>query len=666
MLQSVRMKMIELVVLERDVRKVTRLLGRLGAVHLVSARDDEAVTRLVGEDDQLEDRLAHVQQLQGRVQTILSGLGLQPSGDATPEEFTPVEQVEKRVESIESSVSESLDRVSQIDSELNKLRELEREVSTFSRFNAPLEEINNLSFLHFAIGSIPRGALAQLQDEVGDKIVLLPMQPDEKGQSIIAATSKKNRWSLQTALDEVNFRSDAPTDEMTGIPSEIIKQLDHRRATLVAEKKQLQRALADTAGQHGPALQQDWRRLALEITLLNTERNFGRTWSSYLISGWVPADKVHQVLDEALKITEQRMAAEVHDAEQLERAGHDVPVLMKHNPLVRPFEMIVQGMGFPSYNEIEPTAFVAVSFLVMFGLMFGDVGHGAVLGVVGAILIGHGSRTRNIRLKDIGVLIGMAGLSAIVFGFLYGSLFGIPHSMARPLEPILFEPLDDLAEGHQIMSLPRILTLTIAYGVLFVSIGVMVNIVNRLRRGDLLHGVFHRFGVLGLLFYWCVLAMLPVGFWVSGPLQDGLLMSLGIAAAVLFVGMFVGEPVVAKLRGKETLFEHGIATWFMEATIESLETIIAYLSSTVSFARIGAFALAHAGLCVAIYKLVEMVYPTPGGVVWAGLIAIAGNLLVVALEGMVVTIQTVRLEYYEFFSKFLEGQGKPFKPFELK
>ncbi|MFW5798767.1 MAG: hypothetical protein ACOCXX_03830, partial [Planctomycetota bacterium] len=273
MLQSVRMKMIELVVLERDVRKVTRLLGRLGAVQLVRARDDDAVTRLVGEDDRLEDRLAHVEQLRGRVQTILSGLGFQPDGDGTLEEFTPIEQVEKRVESIESSVSESLERLSQIDSELNKLRELEREVSTFSRFHAPLEEINNLSFLHFAIGSIPRGSLEQLQQEVGDKIVLLPMQPDEKGQSIIAATSKKNRWSLQTALDEVNFKSEAPTDEMTGIPSEIIKQLDHRRATLVAEKKQLQHALADTAGEHGPALQEDWRRLALEIELLHTERN---------------------------------------------------------------------------------------------------------------------------------------------------------------------------------------------------------------------------------------------------------------------------------------------------------------------------------------------------------------------------------------------------------
>jgi V/A-type H+-transporting ATPase subunit I len=291
--------------------------------------------------------------------------------------------------------------------------------------------------------------------------------------------------------------------------------------------------------------------------------------------------------------------------------GATAPMVLSNPAWARAFEVFARMLGTPGQHETDPSQILAVIASSIFGFMFGDVGQGSVVLIAGLVL---GRRFPLTRMLIPG------GVMAIVFGFLFGSVFCrediVPALWIRPLE----NPI-------------TILVAAVVAGVAIISIGLLLDAVQAHWRGEALRWWVHRAG----------LCIAYAGLLISPLRSEGLLVAA--AGTVWFV---IGAVILA---------HQGRLAALMQAAAELVEQVLRLLVNTVSFARIGAFALAHAGLSVAI---IELSAASGRFGYWVALAV--GNLLVIVLEGVVVSIQTTRLLLFEFFIRFLTGGGRAFKP----
>jgi V/A-type H+-transporting ATPase subunit I len=292
--------------------------------------------------------------------------------------------------------------------------------------------------------------------------------------------------------------------------------------------------------------------------------------------------------------------------------GLEPPQLLSNPRWMRPFELFTGMLGVPGAGEADPTRVVAIVAPLMFGYMFGDVGHGTVLLIVGLVL---GRRYPALSLLVAG------GATSIIFGFLYGSVFAIetifPALWLHPLEhPIL------------IMLVPLVC------GAMLLFTGMMLDAMQAHWQRRSLHWWESGAGLV-----LCYVSLL-------GALIEPWLLLAAAAGATWFIA---GHAIAAR---RHRLVAAG------EALTELLESVLQILVNTLSFVRVGAFALAHAGLSLAVVGLTEAPVSAVGKVI----VLILGNVLIVVLEGLVVGIQTTRLVLFEFFVRFLRAEGRPFSP----
>ena len=297
--------------------------------------------------------------------------------------------------------------------------------------------------------------------------------------------------------------------------------------------------------------------------------------------------------------------------------------------------------------------FVALSYVLMFGMMFGDAGHGAVLAVGGLMALLYG---RTEKVRDVGVLILFAALSSIGFGLVYGSCFGLESFKKYALwhDPLEGDPMA-LMYG------------AIGIGVVMISLGLILNIINRFRRGDVIGGFLDKFGVVGVLFYWGMLALITK----YAAIESRGLVNVAIVLFLVLpvVGWVLKEPIeyLAHRRAGHLVEPGGgLFASITESLVGAFEAVLSYLANTISFVRLAAYAMSHAALLVAAFMMADAVrHFSIGGGVLSVLVIILGNLVAIVLEGIIASVQALRLEYYEFFGKFFSGSGQPFKPFRL-
>lgn len=311
------------------------------------------------------------------------------------------------------------------------------------------------------------------------------------------------------------------------------------------------------------------------------------------------------------------------------------PTKLKSNWITRPFKMFVEMYGVPSYTDFDPTNLVAISYTFLFGMMFGDIGQGLLLSLVGYIAY----KLKGMQLGEVGMRIG---ISSALFGVVYGSFFGNEE---------LFTPMFHTLDPNNTMPL---LGIAIGTGVALIIISILFNIILNFKKKHWGEMCFSQNGLAGLVFYVSVLLLvvqmlLGIDLPVGGPFYT----IVFIAAPVVMI--FLKEPLEHKIDG-EKMFPNGFGGFFTEAFFELFEVMLTFIANTMSFLRVGGFVLSHAGMMLVVYTLANMV----GGFgYW--IVLVFGNIFVMVLEGMIVGIQVLRLEFYEMFSRYYEGKGKPFK-----
>jgi len=400
-------------------------------------------------------------------------------------------------------------------------------------------------------------------------------------------------------------------------------------------------------------------RLRAQVLLDDARSMFGSSGDVTLVTGFVPVS-----LQDGLTGRLETECSGMYFA-RLDEVAPDSkivpPTRMRNWKIFRPFEMFVKTYGLPGYSDVDPTPFVGISFLLMFGMMFGDVGHGFVLAVMGAAMAFLPYRAL-LPLRDLGKILMMSGVSGMIFGFLFGSIFGLEKDSVLPA--LWMRP------GEQ-ENLTVFMGVALLLGISVISLGIILNIVQSLRQGKVRKALIGQWSAASLVFFWGMLSLLGLNMvGKTIPLPPGVLVAvLALPIVVITVGQLFfyflemrRHKAKAAAGHEEEGEEEGESEEIATILFEPIEIVMNLFTNSVSFLRVAAFGLAHAALTTAIFVVNDMIR-APG----ASVINLpVGNLFVIVMEGMIVTIQCLRLQYYEFFSKFFVGNGVAYTPLTIQ
>lgn len=649
-----KMKLLELVILKDDVNRTMEYLGKSGNFQMYKKEGEIGAIA-----NPYKDTFDHLRISASYLGLNTDSLTLEDASFPTKEDTKNSNEIIHKVEEMQKSIAE-------INMLLENSEAAYNEAQAFSRLNLPYNEVDSLTFLTIRIGRIHPASLDALKFAVGNRALIIPINED--GSKIVAASSKKGRFALDTELKKASFVAMEIPKNFKGMPQDILEALTSN----IKEKKETLERLKVDVCKYAEAEKENiialLKKMSLAYQVVYARCNLDEAQEVYRLRGWVAARDVANMAKDLEKITEGRVALQLYEANEVPdvRDGNlKVPVHYKHNRFVRSFERMVFSYGIPLYGTVDPTPIVAVLFTLLFGIMFGDAGQGFVIFLVGIFL--QFTNTKFLKdWKKFSFVFMAMGISSMIMGLLTGEIFTnstllIPFS--RAVTSFFGERKDHILhlmpESGAIIKLLYFFGFTMFIGFIINSLGIIINIINSIKLKRIEKALLGKCGLVGLLFFWYVVFMvLRIVFAkISANMFDAIIISITILL------VFFEHPIIRLIKKEKPILENGAFASIIQGFVEVLELLSTFISNSVSFLRVGAFALSHAVLSFIVFKLTELV----GGYLSMGiLVSIFGNLVIILLESLIVTIQVIRLQYYEFFSKFFTETGVEFKPFKFE
>ncbi|MBQ7475572.1 MAG: ATPase [Clostridia bacterium] len=533
------------------------------------------------------------------------------------------------------------ERARTTEEQIGKLKESEELLSRFAGADLNVAELEAMEFSAFIPGVLPKAAFDELY--FADNGLILVRCEDEGDRTWCAVFSPVGR--REEAEKELAVRGFSPVELPHGSTSV--------RATYESTKKKIA-MLEQTSAENGETLRgfllSEGERIAATVRTLrdglarqSVIRSADVTADRFTLTGWIPASEKERVKTLLSKVAGVSFSASAPDP------SSSPPVIIRNPRIFRPFEFFVRMFGTPSYGEADPTPFVAVTYVLLFGVMFGDLGQGIVVSVVGWLMW-------RLRKMELGRILIPCGISSAFFGLVFGSVFGFEHVL-DPVYRVLFGMEEKPIEVMAPATAGTIIYAAVGVGVALVAAAMLINCFVSARRRDFGGLLFGPNGISGLVFYcavvWGLVSTVMLG---KSPFSVPYIVFLIVLPLVL---IYLREPLSALVSGKREKIEWG--NYLAQSFFELFESVLSYVTNTMSFLRVGAFVLVHAGMMTVVFTLAGM----SSGVVWWIIVAV-GNIVVAAIEGLLVGIQVLRLEFYEMFSRFFEGGGRPFTPIGRK
>ncbi len=527
--------------------------------------------------------------------------------------------------------------------ELNRLLESQKKVLPYidilSNLNIDLGDITNFEMVRLIFGRVPiRHFEPLIYSSVKVPVLILEVNRDSENVWIFAFTLPHFLNDAYKILHSAYFTEDSLPEGYSGAPSEIREKLKAHIELTELSIQEHDVKIRKTLYSNMEFINDIYSSVLARKRIfdLTSYGGFSRGGNVYFLDGWMPESNAVELEKE---IANNTILINTPGKKLSGKLRRDIPVKLKNsNGFFKPFEIITEMYGTPSYGEIDPTPFVAVLFTLMFGFMLGDVGHGLILCLIG-LFVKKSS-------KKFGSVITIAGLSAVFFGIMYGSVFGFEWLPALFMRPIL--------------KIQELMVIAVGFGIVIISLGLILNIINGFLQHNPEKALFGGEGIAGTAFF--LTAVSTVSFYlVTGKLP----VPPAVPAVVMGVSLaivFFSEPLGSLAKGKGLIFPEG---FFLISAVSLFNLLVEYFSNVISFVRLAAFALTHEALFSAFWIMALMVLPAPGGGLWASIIFLFGQFILVGLEGLVVFIQDLRLTYYEYFTKFFEGGGHRFKPLKF-
>ena len=639
---------IELIVPSKDLLAVTKVLSGYGVFHQTDSNYQGVAT---GSASTWQETAGQYSALERRIQVIMQSLEID-EGQPPARDFgamgdveklrLEVEQIEEELRTITDALSGQRKRLEQLESTLSQLEPVEG-------VDVDISSLRNSRYMFSMLGLIPSANIDRLETSLARvPHVFLTLRSDPATPVVWLAGTKGNADVLERAARSAYLNPLTLPDEYQGTPGNIIQSIRNTIESTRRSMEENQSAL----GRLGEQRRQQLRDLLWQVhtsrVLADAIVRFGQLRHTYVATGWVPTDNLEE-LTHHLKNASREILVETLPTS---RSGpnQNVPVAQTRSKYLEPYQMLVNTYARPRYGELDPTILIAITFPILFGAMFGDIGQGLVLALLGW-LIKQGRLMKS--LSGLGGLIMACGFSAAFFGVLYGSIFGFEELeiLGYHLEPLWISPV------HNILD---ILLISIGAGVILLILGFLIGIFNYARSRNTGHLLFGHNGIAGLALY---LSLLGFGAAMLGAIPVPAVV-FGVVALVAAIAIMFSEVFIHLVEGHRPLYEGGFFIYLIQAAVELFEVMISLLSNTLSYVRVGAFAVAHGGLSAAIFILAEL-FAGFLGVIGYWAVIILGNLFIIGFEGLIVGIQTMRLSYYEFFGKFFTGGGMRFEPLVL-
>jgi len=660
------------VILARDKDHVTEALMREGVMQFLNTSELEAVEPQPLPDVSPAVSLAEVADLRKRIEGILQSVDIIPAppqeADLSRYGAVDIEQARTQLSRLESEREGLRERQRSLQQEIMRLEDIQRQVDLYGTDLSGVKLPARQSMLTIKTGKLTAAGAARLDEGLRAlpalRMTLGRTGEDRPSDHHLLIYMKRDRAQIDALLAQAGWTEVDLPKELLSADKNFPQHVAENLQRLAGQQRDLQRQVTTLVKQEAPQLQALWVKLRINELCARIQTHFTSSSRAVIFAGWLASSMRKRLSRTITEASEGRCYLHWSEAHSPDMIGRDIPVQFNNPKVMAPFQMLVSNFGIPQYGTIDPTPFVMPIYLVMFGLMFADVGQGAVLTVLGAIgaarLKGRESRQ---GLYQLMCLIIWCGVSSILFGALLGSYFG-----TALFAPLWFD-FHGIVSGHHeeasiINNIYDVLAITIYFGIAVIFLGLIFNWINMIRTLHWRELVYDKAGLLAGWMYAggiCAAAYMVSHDYKALPPGDTLFGLVGLPALL----MLTKEPLHLLLRERgrsepKTNYLILSLNTLMEWVVELLEIFSGYLSNTLSFMRVAGLGIAHVCLMMSFFTLADM---TSG--VFSVIILILGNVLVIGLEGLSAGIQALRLNYYEFFTKFFHGTGKLYAPISL-
>lgn len=537
-------------------------------------------------------------------------------------------------------LSDLNEKTQELKNHRQECNELLIQISHFRHLDYNIHQIINLKFIKYRFGKIPVEFYTKFSKYVYENLTTVFYECERDREYVwgIYFVPANEADRIDTIYTSLHFERVRLPDAYDGTPEESFNSIMAKITEINDEMNQINDLIKERLNDIADDIAEAHNTLVVLSNNFDVRkyaactRDRGLHDVFYIICGWISETDSVRLLKEAEKDNLIYCFCDEGRADTEKKP----PTKLKNFTLFKPFEMFIRMYGLPAYDEIDPTSFVALTYSIIFGIMFGDVGQGLCLVIGGTLLY-------KIKKMNLAAVIATAGIFSSIFGFLYGSVFGFEDL----LEPIWLSPRENVM---------TILITTVGFGVFLILLTMILSIINNIKAKDWGKVFFDTNGVAGLVFYSALISSVALIF-TGHALPGAIIMAIFFGIPLLLI--FFREPLTHLIEKKAHIFPENKVMFFMESFFELFEVLLSYLTNTISFLRVGAFALSHAGMMAVVMLLAGAETGNLNIIV-----LILGNIIVSLMEGFVVGIQVLRLEYYEMFSRFYKGNGKEFKPYK--
>ena len=524
-------------------------------------------------------------------------------------------------------------------------------IRPFQNLHYDVASILHFKHIKFRFGKIPVESYSKLKEYLMDDICTIfdECGRDENyiwGVYFVPAAEEEKVDAVYASL---HFERTFIDDDYEGTVEEAFEALTRRQKELEESLAQIEDSFQEKLMARGGEMLAAAETISDSAEYFDVRRLAAFTKAKdtvfFILCGWMTREDAERFEKEIEGDADVFCMVEDGKNESLENRFRKPPTKLKNPRIFKPFEMFIRMYGLPNYQEFDPTIFVAVTYSIIFGAMFGDVGQGLCLFIGGMLLY-------KFKKMNLAAIVGSCGIFSTIFGFCFGSVFGFEDV----IEPLWLRPTEAMTTLPFIGNLNTVFVVAVALGMGLVILMMVFHIINSLRAKQLGEALFDTNGVAGLVFYGAVAAVVVL-YMTGNALPAGIVLVVMFVVPLLVIAC--KEPLTNKLNKKKELIEGGKGMFVVQAFFEMFEVLLSYFSNTLSFVRIGAFAVSHA----AMMQVVMMLAGAENGGTPNIIVVIIGNLIVLGMEGLIVGIQGLRLQYYEFFSRFYKGDGREFTPY---
>lgn len=576
--------------------------------------------------------------------------GLKSETPLTSSKKVTVEEAAAIIEEVSSQLKELTMRKDELQKKADALQSSLDKVVHFTGLDYDLSSILHFKYIKFRFGRIAREYYDKFFNYVYDTIdtVLYTCKEDDEYIWVVYFVPGTISERVDAIYSSMHFERFYLPDEYEGTPAEAMQSLEEQIQAVNASIKEIDDRINKALLARKDDVIAAHERLKVFTSNFDVRKLAACTKQDvntfYILCGWMS--------EKDAKAFRKEIDGDEHTYCIVEDNHDNIisrpPTKLKNPKLFKPFEMFIDMYGLPAYNEIDPTILIGITYSILFGFMFGDVGQGLCLLIGGFLLF----RAKKMNLAAI---ISCCGFFSTIFGFLFGSVFGFEDI----IEAAWLRPKEAMTQLPFIGNLNTVFVVAIALGMGIILMTMILNIINSLRSHDAEKAYFDTNGVAGLVFYASI--VVSVVLYMTGNALPATIVLIVMFAVPLLI-MFLKEPLTAIVEKKAEVMPKEKGMFFVQGFFEMFEVLLSYFSNTLSFVRVGAFAVSHA----AMMEVVLMLAGAEAGGSPNWVVVVIGNLFVCGMEGLIVGIQVLRLEYYELFSRFYRGTGRAFKPYGKK